>query len=117
MVGNIQEQDLRRADQERDLDLRRVGGQAALEQSGQEMAQRAEAPQRSRDQDPHQRAVALLQRAERLAAVELLIQRALSVKNGAEDVSRCAASGKARGFGRRHKNRHALVAGVTWAEA
>ena len=64
MVGHVEQEDLRGADQQRGLDPRRIGRQAAFEQSAEQMPQRAEPAQHGRDDAAHQRAVALGERGE-----------------------------------------------------
>ena len=64
MVGHVEEQDLRGADQQDVFDLRRRRRQALFKQRREQMPQGAEPAQHRRDDGPHQRAVALGQRAE-----------------------------------------------------
>ena len=59
MVGHVEEEDLRGADQERALDARRFLRQTAFEENADEMAQRAEPPQHHRDQRSRQRPIAV----------------------------------------------------------
>ena len=89
VIGNIHPEDLRGADQERALRARRVGRNAAIEQSRQQMAERAEPPQNRRHQPPHQRAVAVGKRFQgrmRARAVELVVERAVLVQDAVENV-------------------------------
>jgi hypothetical protein len=63
MIGHIEKQDLRRPDQQRGLDARRVFRQAALQHQAKERAQGAEPPQHDRDQRPDRALVAIRQPA------------------------------------------------------
>ena len=96
MIGHVEPQDLRRAEQQRGLDLRRVGRSAALEQPAEQVPQRAQPPQHQRDQRAHQRAVAVGERCQagmRLV-VELLVERPAPLQHRREDVGRDAAGGE-----------------------
>ena len=95
VIGHVEKQDLRCADQQDRFDLRRLARQAALELAGQQMPQRAEPPQHRRDDGARQRAVALGQRAEP-AGFEQLVERTLLAQHAADDVGRDAARRKAR---------------------
>ncbi len=77
VVGHVEPEDLRRADQERGLGARRIGGHAAVEVSAEQVAQCAESAQHRGDQMPCQCAVAIGERREAgvgASAVNLLVQ-------------------------------------------
>ena len=59
MVGYIEKKNLCRADEQRGLDPRRLGGQAAIKEQPEKTAQRAEPAQHRGDQNTHQCPVAL----------------------------------------------------------
>ena len=99
VVGHVEEQDLRGADQQDVFDLRRRRRQALFQQDREQMAQGAEPAQHRRDDGPHQGAVALGQRAE-IALLKLLVERPLLPQHGADDVGGDAARGEA---GRRRR--------------
>ena len=89
VIRHVEPEDLRRAEQQRGLDPRRVGRQAALEQMPEQMPQRAEPAQHRRDQPAHQGAVAIGQRGEigmRGLVVELLVERSSAPQHAVEDV-------------------------------
>ena len=99
MVGHVEEENLRGADQERGLGARRFLRQAAFEEDGDEMAQRAEPAQHGRDQRPRQRAVAIGEGGERgirVGAVELLVERSVPAQHAVDNVGGDAADGEAR---------------------
>ena len=113
MVGHFEPQDLRGADEQRGLDPRRIGGQAALEKKAEQMAQRAEPAQHGRDQAAHQRAVAVGERGEagmRARAVELLVERPVAAQHAVEDVGGDPARGEARRLGQQVARRVRLLA-------
>jgi hypothetical protein len=103
MVGHVEEEDLRRADQERGLDTRRFLRQAALEQQADEMAQRAEPPHHPRHPRAPHSPIARGQGCERgvrFAAVQLLVERAVAAEHAVDDVGGDAPDGEAgRGVG------------------
>jgi hypothetical protein len=89
MVGHLHPENLRGADQQRALRARRVGGDAAIEQPRQHMAEGAEPPQDRRHQAPHQGAVAIrkrLQSGMRGRAVELLVERPVLVQHVVKNI-------------------------------
>ena len=103
VVGHVEPEDLRRADQQRGLDPRRILRDAAVEIEAEQMAQRAEAAQHRRDQPAGEGAVALGQRREplmRAAAVELIVERAAAPQHAFEDVGGDPARGEALRFRR-----------------
>ena len=95
VIGHVEKQDLRCADQQDRFDLRRLARQAALELAGQKMPQRAEPPQHRRDDGACQSAVAFGQRAEP-AGFEQVVERASLAQHAADDVGRDAARWQAR---------------------
>ena len=99
VVGDIEEQDLRGADQQDVFDLRRRRRQTLFEQDREQMAQCAEAAQHCRDDGSHQGAVALRQRAE-IALLKLLVERPLLPEHATDNVGGDAARGEA---GRRRR--------------
>ena len=64
--------------------------QAAFEQDREQMPQRAEPAQHGRDNGPHQRAVALRQRAE-IAAVKQFVERPALPQHATDDIGSDAA--------------------------
>ena len=60
VIGHVEKKDLRGADQQRAFDPRRAVREAAVEQAGEQMAQRAEPADHGCDDGANQRAVALL---------------------------------------------------------
>ncbi len=104
VIRHVHPEDLRRADQERALRARRLGGNALVEQAGQYVAERAEPAQHGGHQAPHQRAVAVGQRLQSgmgTAAVELIVERAVLVQHAVDDVGGNPSCRKAWHFGRR----------------
>jgi hypothetical protein len=99
VVGHVEEENLRRADQERGLDPRRLRRRAALEQETDQMTQRAEPAQHGRDQRTNEGAVAL-RHAGKIGvcagALELVVEGAAAAQHGIEDVGRDAPGGEAR---------------------
>ncbi len=95
VVGHLEPENLRGADQQRGLDPRRVGGKTALEQQAEQMAQRAEPPQHRRHHGAHQRAVAIGERRQRRMrlVVELLVERPPSAQHRLDDVGGDSAGG------------------------
>ncbi len=94
MVGHLEPENLRGAEQQCGLHPRRVGGKAALEHAAEQMAQRAEPAQHRRHQLAHQRAVAVGERGEvamRRRVVELLVERPAAAQHPVEDVGGDAA--------------------------
>ena len=96
MIGHVEEKDLRRADQQCDLDARGIARKAALEKFPDQMMQRAEPAQHRRDQLAGERAVALGERHEARMRVtfQLRVERAAPAQHVVEDVGRDAAGGK-----------------------
>jgi hypothetical protein len=75
MISDVEQENLRGAEKERDLDDRLIR-HAALGVALYEMAQRTEPAQRSRDQLARQRAVPLIQCSQRAGfAIELFVKR------------------------------------------
>lgn len=108
VIGHVHPQDLRSADQQRALCARRVGRNAAIEQTREEMAERAETAEHGGDEAAHQRAVAIRQRLEngmRGRAFKLIVQRAPFVENTVDDVGGYAARGEAGHLCRRNESR------------
>ena len=102
MIGHIEKKDLRRPDQQRGLDARRVLRQAALQQQAEEMAQAAEPPQHDRDQRPDQRTVAIRQAGKTgldIRAFKLLVERTASPQHAVDDVGGDAPNGEAGRIG------------------
>ena len=97
VVGHIEEQDLRCADQQHDLDPSRLRGQPAFEKQPDQMAQRAEPAQRGRDQRAGERPIAVGKAGKPgigAGAVELLIERAMLPQHGVENVGGNAPGGE-----------------------
>ena len=92
VVGHIEEQYLRGADQQDVFDLRRRRRQALFQQDREQMAQCAEAAQHRRNDGSHQRAVALGQGAE-IALFKLLVERPPLPEHAADNVGGDAARG------------------------
>ena len=91
MIGYIHPENLGGTDQKRALRARRVGRDAAIEQSRQYVAQGAEPAQNGRDQAPHQGAIAIgkrLQSGMRGAAIELLVECPPLVQHAVKNI-RC----------------------------
>ncbi len=98
MVGHVEEQNLRRAEEERGLDPRRLRRRTVLEHAGDQMAQRAEPANDGRDQRPRQRAVAVGERGKSrmgAGAVELVVERAAAAQHRLEDIGGDAPGGEA----------------------
>ena len=111
MVGHVEPEDLRGADEQDGLAARRVAGKAALEQAAEQMAQRAQPPQYGGGQAPHQRAVAVGERREAGMgglAGKLLVERQPPAQDAVEDIGGNPAGGEARDFrlGRSARARH-----------
>ncbi len=103
VIGHVHPEDLRGADQQCALRARRVGRNAAVEQSRQQMPERAEPPQNRRHQPAHQRAVAIGKRFQgrmRAGAVELIVKRAMLVQDTVQNVRGDPPCRKTRHFGR-----------------
>ena len=93
VVGHIEEQDLRRADQQHDLDPWRLLGQPAFEKQPDQMAQRAEPAQRGRDQRTGERPIAVGEAGKPgigAGAIELLIERAMLPQHAVKNIGRNA---------------------------
>ena len=89
MIGYVEEEDLRGADQERGLDPRRLLRRAVIEKDPDQMAQRAQPAQHRGGESPHQRAVALGQAGKsrmRGGAVEHFVERAPAAQHVLDDV-------------------------------
>ena len=89
VVRHLEPQDLRRAEEQRVFDPRRVGGK--LEPVAEEMAQRPEPAQHHGHQRAHQRAVAMRKRCKvrvRGPFLELFVERAMAAQHAVEDVDR-----------------------------
>ena len=102
MVGHIEPEDLRGADQQNGFGARRVGRHALGHQLAEQMPQRAEPAQNRGDQAAHQRAIAVGQRGEAGvsgAAGQLLVERNLLAQHAVDDVGGDPAGGKAGDFG------------------
>jgi hypothetical protein len=97
VVGHLEPEDLRGADEQRALDPRRVGRQPALEHAADEMPQGAEPAQHRGDQRAHQRAVAIGQGRQRgmCPLLELLVERPLAAQHRFEDLGGDPARGEA----------------------
>ena len=97
MVGHFEKQNLRRADQERDLDPRRLRRQPLLEQRAEQMPQGAEPAQHHGNDRPRQPAVAIGQRRQRrgrsarIGAFEHLVERPVPIEHALDDIGRDAA--------------------------
>src|SRR4029078_10305839 len=89
MIGDIEEQDLRGADQKRRFDPRRIRRGAAVEQAGKHFAQSAEPAQHGADNVARECTVALGEEAEAvvaLAVVELLVERTAAAQHVVENI-------------------------------
>ena len=78
VIGNVEKQDLRGADQQRAFDPRRTVGKSAFEQAGEQVTQRAEPADHGRDDGAHQRPVALLLECIEAAGFKLFVERPLA---------------------------------------
>ncbi len=98
VIGHFEEENLRRAHQQRGFDARRVLGQAAREKAIEQRAQAAEPAQRGRHDHAHQRAVALGKRVEtrKGGMVEGAVERPVAVQHFDQRLRREATGGKAR---------------------
>jgi hypothetical protein len=102
MVGHVEKQDLRRAEQERDFDLRDVLGQTLFHHGCVQCAQRAETAEYGRRQHADERAVAVGKRGKAFDAgggIERFVERAAAIEDGEEGFRGDLARGKARGVG------------------
>ncbi len=98
VVGHVEKQDLRGADQQRAFDPRRAVGKTAFEQAGEQMTQRAEPAHDGRDDGAHQRAVALVLERIEVAGFKLLVERPLAPQHALDDVRGDAPGGEAGGW-------------------
>ena len=107
VVGDLEEQELRRAHQERAFQARRIGGKAAVEAARDQAAQGAEPPERGRDDATDERAVALGEEREPWISgrpVELLVERSPAMQHAFDNVGRGAARREPRSLCRRRQN-------------
>ena len=107
MVGNVEEQDLRGAHQERAFQARRIGGKSAVEAARDQAAQGAEPPERGRDDATDKRAVPLGEEREpRIGGrpVELLVERSPAMQHAFDNVGRGTARREPRSLCRRRQN-------------
>ena len=94
MVGHFEKQNLRRADQERGLDPRRLRRQPLLEKRPKQMAQGAEPAQHDGNDRPRQPAVAIGERRKRrgrgarIGAFEHLVERPVPIEHALDDIGR-----------------------------
>ncbi len=108
MVGHVEPENLRRADQQRRLHPRRVAGNAALEAKAEQVAQGAEPAQDRRGECADERAVAIGQRREpRGGVLELDVERTPAAEHAVEDVGGDPARGEPRRFKGGNGARHA----------
>src|SRR5207302_7204489 len=99
MIGHVEEQDLRGADQQHSLDARRVWGKSAVEIEIEHVPQGADAAQHGAGELAHQRAVAVRKRRQArmlIRALELAVERTAAAQYIVEDVGGNAARGKTR---------------------
>ena len=98
MVGHIEPEDLRRAGQEDELDARRLGRKALVEQLPEFVPQRAEPAQHGRDKPAHQCAVAVGERGQGgmcAFAGELFVERNSTAQHSFENVDGDLTGGEA----------------------
>ena len=100
MIGHIEKENLRRADQQHGLDARRLRWQTAVEKQSDKMPQRSEPAQHGCDQRPRQRAVALVERGKtgcspRIGAVEKLVERPMPAQHAIDDIGGDVPDGQA----------------------
>ena len=112
VVGNLEPEDLRGAEQQNGLGARRVGGKSLVEETLEQMAQGAEPAQHGGGEPAHQRAVAVGERGEagmRALARELLVERDAPPQHAVDDVGGNSAGGEAGDFRLRGgaRSRHA----------
>ena len=103
MVGDIEKQNLRRANEQRGFHPRHLLRQAAFETKPDEMAERAEPAQHGGHQRPGERAIAVREGCESgigLGVFELLIERAAPPQYAIDNVRRYAADGEPGHVGR-----------------
>ena len=101
MVGNLEPENLRGADQQNDFGARRLGGKSLFEETGEQMAQGAEPAQHGGDQPAHQRAVAVGERSEagmRGLSGQLFVERDPPPQHAVENVGGDLAGGEAGDF-------------------
>ena len=99
MIGHVEEQDLRGADQQYGFDARRIGGKSAVEIKIEHVPQGADAAQYGRGKLAHQRAVAIRECGKArvlIRAFELAIERAAAAQHVVEDVGGNATRSKTR---------------------
>jgi hypothetical protein len=112
MVGYIEQEDLRGAQEKCGLDSRGVRGSAALEEQAKQMAQRAESPQRDCGERAGQRPIALGECGKaRLSVLDLFVQRALAAQDTFEQIGGDATRGKTRSL--RRGSRHEVMSHET----
>ena len=114
MIRDVEQENLRGADQQRRLRACRVRGKRPVERGTEQRAQAAEAPQHGADQLLHQGAVAVIKGGEIAVGVrpiELLVERPAPLQHAIQDLRRRpprGQSGRCRrrcGFGRGHDGR------------
>ncbi len=98
VVGHIEKQDLRGANQQHDFDPSCLRRQAAIEKKPDQMAQRAQPAQRGRSQRADERPIAIGETGKpgiAAGAIELLIERTMLPQHGVKNVGRNTPGGKA----------------------
>ncbi len=103
VVGDIEKEDLRGPDQQRRFKPRCVGRKTPLKKLSQQVTERAEPPQRDRNQRARQRPVALRKARQAgvpMSAVELLVERPTAAQDAIQQVGGDGPRGKAGRIGR-----------------
>ena len=96
MIGNLEPENLCGAEQQRQLDSRRIRGEAAIEEPPEQVPQCPEPAQHRSDQAPHQCAVALGQRSETGGPViQLLVEGTAAAQHAVEQIGGDRAGGEA----------------------
>ena len=98
VIRNIEKENLRRTEEQRGLDARRLRRRSGIEEEADEMAQRAQPAQYACGQRADQRAVALgepRKRRTRARGFKLVVERAAAAKHAVENVGGNAARGEA----------------------
>ena len=114
VVGHLEPENLRGAEQQNGLGARRVGGKSLVEETLEQMAQGAEPAQHGGGEPAHQRAVAVGERGEarmRALARELLVERDAPPQHAVDDVGGDSTGGEAGDFRLRGgaRSRHAAL--------
>ncbi len=114
MIGHLEPEDLRGADQQDGFHARRVGRKAFVEKSAEQVAQGAEPPQHGGGEPAHQRAVAVGEPREAGMgglAGQLLVERDLPPQDAVENVGGDPSGGEAGDFRLRGgaRSRHAPI--------